>query len=245
MSWPAPGRVASAALRSLAGLAAEALCPPVCAGCLEDLDSPDLICARCRGLLAPDGAAFCHRCGGGPDGPVRRLLQSTCACRAHRDFRARCLYRMRDPMPALIHQFKYRGVTRLAHGWGGELCALLPSPRPDLLLPIPLHPSSEARRGYNQSALLARALAHAAGLPCVEDALVRARRTSTQTRLDPERRRRNLAGAIAVARPALVRGRRVTLVDDVVTTGATLGAAVEALLAAGAGAVTAVGVARA
>ena len=244
-SWSGPGRPLRTALRGLARLAAEALCPPVCAGCLEELDAPGLLCGACRAALAPDGAPFCYRCGGSREGRARHLLQSRCRSRSHRDFRARCLHWMRFPMPALIHQFKYRGVVRLAPAWGAGLGALLGRGGAELVLPVPLHPRALARRGYNQSALLARAAARAAGLPCVEDALRRVRRTATQTRLDPLRRRANLAGAFEVCQPAVVRGRRVALVDDVITTGSTLGAASEALRAAGAARVTAVAVARA
>ena len=172
------------------------------------------------------------------------MPQSRCFRPGHRDFRARCLYWLHDPLPAMIHQFKYRGATRLSAPWGAALGELLRG-RAELVLPVPLHPAAQSRRGYNQSALLARAAARAAGLPCVEDALRRTRRTATQTRLDPRARRRNLEGAFEVLRPALVRGRRVALVDDVITTGATLASAAGALRAAGAAALTAVAVARA
>ncbi|MBI5837593.1 MAG: ComF family protein [Candidatus Eisenbacteria bacterium] len=204
------------------------------------------MCPACLAALADDGARFCLRCGGAQEGRPRHLLQAACARAAHEDFRARCLFWMRAPMPALIHQFKYRGVTRLAETWGPALGQLLTGGLAvDLVLPVPLHPAAEARRGYNQAALLARLAAREAGLPCIEDALARARRTPTQTRLDPLERRRNLAGAFEARRPELLRGRRVALVDDVVTTGATLSAAVEALKSAGAEKVRCVGVARA
>lgn len=156
---------------------------------------------------------------------------------------------MRDPASTLVHQFKYRHVTRLACAWGAELGEWLrPGVSPiriDLVLPVPLHPGRERERGFNQAALLARGAARAAGLPCVEDALRRSRFTATQTGLDAAGRRSNMAGAFLVWRPELIEGRAVALVDDVVTTGATLGGAVDALLDSGASLVTSVAVARA
>jgi ComF family protein len=113
----------------------------------------------------------------------------------------------------------------------------------DSLVPVPLHPSREKQRGFNQTEKLASALSSEIAVP-VEMPLVRARKTSPQVRLDAEGRRGNVAGAFALASGARVEGRRLALVDDVITTGATLGACAQVLMAAGAAEVSVVTVAR-
>jgi ComF family protein len=103
------------------------------------------------------------------------------------------------------------------------------------LVPVPLAPSRRRERGYNQSAALARVLGAAWALPVRDDLLVRARATRTQTRLTPGERRRNVSGAFrACADRASLRGLHLVLVDDVVTTAATLNACAAALHAGGA-----------
>ncbi|MEO7333617.1 MAG: phosphoribosyltransferase family protein [Gemmatimonadota bacterium] len=109
-------------------------------------------------------------------------------------------------------------------------------------MPVPLAPKRLATRGYNQAERLAAALGRLTGLEVVDAALARRRETPTQTALTPEGRRANMAGAFAGEG---VRGRTVVLVDDVLTTGATLGACAEALRVAGAARVDAVTFARA
>jgi ComF family protein len=104
------------------------------------------------------------------------------------------------------------------------------------LVPVPLAADRERERGYNQSALLARALAPHWNTPVWEDVLQRTRATGTQTRLTPEERRRNVSGAFAARADAgpRLRGAHVVLVDDIITTGATLAACANALFAGGA-----------
>ena len=141
---------------------------------------------------------------------------------------------------------KYGGRTRLVP-FLGELLADALVRRPlevDLVVPVPLTRARIAARGFNQAELLARPLAAARGWTLEPGALVRARETAQQTRLPARARRANVAGAFAVRIPALVRDRRVLLVDDVCTTGATLEACAAPLVAAGAAGVWAIVVAR-
>jgi ComF family protein len=137
-----------------------------------------------------------------------------------------------------IHELKYRGRRRLA----GRLAeALLEEPAvralastSDLLAPVPLHPRRLRERGFNQAALIAGEIARRTGRPSCDDTLVRRRDTAPQAGLTAAERRRNVADAFAVRRRALVAGRVVTLVDDVLTTGATAFACARALREAGA-----------
>jgi ComF family protein len=148
-------------------------------------------------------------------------------------------------MPA-IHQLKYSGIAAAAsplagvmvQGWQRWAAPV------DLVVPVALHPAREHERGYNQSTLLARQFSRQLNLPLREDALARTRDTRPQVGLTRGERRRNVSGAFQAA-PALLDGTRILLVDDVCTTGATLGAASEALLAAGARSVYAYCLARA
>jgi ComF family protein len=145
---------------------------------------------------------------------------------------------------AAVRGFKYSGETARAEHLGAMLPPLLADLPPfDALVPVPLHPRRERRRGYNQARLLAIMAGRATAIP-VEDALVRTRATDQQVGLDAESRQSNVRGAFATRDDAAVSGRRFVLVDDVFTTGSTLGNCAEALLAGGAAWVGAVTLAR-
>jgi len=142
----------------------------------------------------------------------------------------------------LIHLFKYSGMRRLARPLGALLADALPRDRQfDLVTAVPLHWRRRWQRGFNQSELLGKAIAHARGIPA---AGVLRRRSSTraQAGLSNAQRRENVSGAFRARRR--VNGLRVLLVDDVMTTGATAGACARALKKAGAKSVSLAALAR-
>ncbi len=150
------------------------------------------------------------------------------------------------PLRHAIHHLKYRGRRELgavlgrmlfSYWRGADLAA-------DLVIPVPLHPSRQEERGYNQSGLLAVALAEQADLAVDESHLIRARATPPQVGLGAEARQENVKGAFAWVGDRLT-GMRMLLIDDVCTTGSTLGACASPLRQAGAKAVWALTLARA
>jgi ComF family protein len=139
----------------------------------------------------------------------------------------------------IVHALKYHGWVAVAKGMGRRMAALRFPPDAErersAVVPVPLSRSRERERGYNQSTELARVVADMWGVPMRTDLLSRSRATVTQTRLTPGERRRNVSGAFrAVADRASLRGRHLVLVDDVITTGATLNACAAELHAGGA-----------
>jgi ComF family protein len=138
-----------------------------------------------------------------------------------------------------VTRFKYEGRADLARPLADLLWRAV-EPRAlvhsgSVVVPVPLHPSRLAERGYNQSALLARRIARRLASPCLPLAIARSRDTPRQASLGRDERLANVAGAFAVTPRGRdrVRGARVLLVDDVTTTGATLEACEVALMAAG------------
>ncbi len=129
-------------------------------------------------------------------------------------------------LQAIIHHFKYQKMPRLARNIGRLAGAVLrDSPgqfKGDLVLPVPLHHLRQKERGYNQSLWIARGIFGEQEERVRKGILVRTRHTASQTRLNREERRKNVHQAFRVVRPEMVRGKRIILVDDVATTGATL-----------------------
>lgn len=134
------------------------------------------------------------------------------------------------------HQLKYHGNTALGMHFGRMLGARLHESAEfadaDVIVPVPLHWSRKWKRGYNQAEILARGIAQEMGIPVRTDLLRRIRRTATQTRLGTDAKRANVAGAFraAIKKPDTIKGiRHVILIDDVFTTGSTMGASFTAL----------------
>jgi ComF family protein len=149
------------------------------------------------------------------------------------------------PVRECIHALKYGGQRRHAAVLAAIAApAFAALPRPDAVVPVPLHPARERERGFNQSALIARHLTAGSGIPVRSGWLVRARDTPPQVGRDLVARRANVDGAFTCPDPEAIRGQRIVILDDVATTGATLDACAAALRAAGAASISALVVAR-
>ena len=148
----------------------------------------------------------------------------------------------------LIHQVKYQNRRRLGLFLGRLAGRFVRNalPRPDsaLVVPVPLHGTRQRERGYNQSAWIGQGLSGSTGIPFSAKGLARVKHTRTQTELAAGEREKNVANAFSVRNRGAIEGKTVVLVDDVITTGATLNACAKALKAAGAARVTGFALAR-
>jgi ComF family protein len=202
--------------RAVAAGLGDLLSPPACAACDARLGRRAVFCVACARAVVPiePAAVVAYASFGGPVAEALRRLK----------------YEGRPDLAPPLGSLLLRAAA------GADLCA-------DVVIPVPLHPRRLAERGYNQAALLATEAADALEAPLDTRSLERTRDTPQQARLDRRARLANVAGAFR-ARGDRLRGRRVVLVDDVATTGATLDACTAALAGVGAASVTALVVAR-
>ena len=228
-----------AAARSAVDAALDLLLPPTCVACERLLSAPAdaLVCRLCWARVVPLPAPRCDRCGHPVDGhecrwcpllpPWVRAVRSSCWVSS-------------GTALAIVHALKYGAWTAVASGMAKRMGRLVfpvdVERERTAIVPVPLARDRERERGYNQSALLGEALAAIWRIPMWSDVLQRSRATETQTRLTPEQRRHNVSGAFRVAAGAggRLRGAHVVIVDDVVTTAATLNACASALFDGGA-----------
>ncbi len=225
----------------LASASLDLLYPPKCVGCEKE---GQFLCPGCLDALPHLLPPFCLRCSQ----PI-----------AHGDICRRCIasppaidrivapFRMEGAAREAVHRLKYGNLRAIAPVLGELLADFLVERQVSgaVLVPVPLHPRRERRRGYNQAALLAREAGERLGIPLVLGALSRSKDTPSQTRRSQaEERRANVQDSFYCPDPSPVKGLNVLLVDDVCTTGATLEACSATLKEAEAASVTGVAFAR-
>jgi competence protein ComFC len=233
-------------LRALASL----FYPPICTICAANVGHDEYLCDDCGGKLNRIVAPFCQTCSEPFSGAINQIF--TCANCAHRTLHfqsAVAAYRSRGIVRRVVHDFKYGHQVYLRHLVGAWLNSAFEDERPrgvsfDVLVPVPLHSARERERGFNQATLLAEIVGKIRSIPC-KAVLERTRYTTTQTAFDRAERMENLHDAFRLRKMMDVRGLRVLLVDDVLTTGATLSECARVLKKAGASVVFAATAARA
>jgi ComF family protein len=224
------------------------LIPPLCVICDGDLGGDRWFCAGCLGALAANQSTrdACPHCS-------QNRRKRECACEFAWDFpfeKVVSFYDYDDTLSSIARHIKYKGKSQLAYHMGFICAPLMPDglwDDADAVIPVPLHKARMRKRGYNQAEFFTRGQLKGSerknsppltGIrpPLLRtDLLTRVKNTGTQTQLDREGRLENLIGAFAInpKKVGEVKGKRVTLVDDIFTTGATTEACTEELLKAG------------
>ncbi len=233
------------ALRSLAGLwthagriALDTLFPPACMACRAATSQADALCPACWRTMRFIERPFCDRLGTPFEQDFGGELISPQAAADPPVFRrARAVVRFEDgPARRLVHRLKYSDRGELARPLGAWMARAGHDvlAEAEAVVPAPLHFRRLWSRRFNQAAALAREVARLSGKPYEPEWLDRVKATRSQVGLSREQRAKNVQGAFRVRPGAPVKGRRIVLIDDVLTSGATANAAARALLRAGA-----------
>lgn len=230
--------------------ALDVLLPPQCLACgtlVAGGSGGGVLCPSCWDGVSFLSAPWCDACGLPFEHEMEEgALCGACSRKPPAWRRARAAFAYEETTRRLLVSFKHGDRTDAAPAYGRWLlrAGVDLFDGNDLVAPVPLHWTRLLARRYNQAALLAREVARATGLELIPGLLRRTRRTASQGHLNPKRRRDNVRGAFAVVGGRRVEGRRVLLVDDVMTTGATAAACAKCLLKAGAEAVDVLTLAR-
>ena len=200
--------------------------PIICCGCGSDVISDDTpLCIRCMDAL-PVTNFHLHSAN-----QVEKIFWGRIPV-THAS--SLCYFNSGSLIQTLLHQLKYKGNQEVGHYLGrvmGEL--LLQSNRfskVDALIPLPLHESRQRKRGYNQATVLCEGMAEIMKLPVLENVVIRKSMTTTQTKKNRLERWENIEGKFSVTEASTIKGMHLLLVDDVITTGATLEACAQELL---------------
>src|SRR6266576_32489 len=226
------------------------LYPPVCTICGRSIRAGEYLCGGCETRVTRIVPPFCQKCSEPFEGSITGAF--TCANCAHRTIyfeAAVAAYRGRGIVRQIVHEFKYARQLHLRHLIARWLQAALDDERLrgqrfDVIVPVPLHPTRQRERGFNQAGVLGELLSAQTSIPATP-VLARTRYTTTQPALDRAERMENLHNAFRLRKNAAVRGLRVLLVDDVLTTRSTLNECARILKRAGAISVHAATAARA
>ena len=215
------------------------LYPASCAVCSAAVEPGENLCPVCEEKTPRISPPFCAKCSQPFTGDITGSFTcANCQGRVLHFDTAVSVYRSRGVVRKMIHDFKYGRQLHLRHlvgRWLSETLAdaRLASQRFDLIVPVPLHPTRQRERGFNQAELLALVLHRECSFP-LGKVLQRTRYTTTQTQFDRSERMENLRGAFRLRRGCDVQGLRMLLVDDVLTTGSTLSECASVLKKAGA-----------
>jgi ComF family protein len=235
--------------RAAFGLALDTALPPLCPSCREQVADPGALCASCWSRLSFIARPYCERLGTPfAFDPGPGIVSAQAIADPPAFGRARAAVRYDDVARVLVHAFKYGDRLDLAPGMGRWMASagreLLEDA--DALVPVPLHWRRLWTRRFNQAAALAKAISAETGGPVAHDILSRVRATRQQVGLTQSERDINVQGAFALTATgkAYLRGKRVVLIDDVLTSGATVDNCARVLLRGGALAVDVVVFAR-
>jgi ComF family protein len=237
-------------IRHIADSLADLLWPPRCGACSALLEGEDktqnCFCAACTETLVFTTAPLCSTCGLPFGGTGPNHVCSGCLIDPPAFDHARTLLLYGGAAAQALTRLKYARVPGLAKPLGNMLSHLtLQMPPPDVVVPVPLHPIRLRARGFNQSALLAAQVASTLKTPFLTNTLVRTRNTPSQAGMNRQQRLTNLQNAFSVRQKHRIPGRHVLLIDDVITTTATIRAAASILVRSGAKHISVAALARA
>lgn len=204
--------------------------PGRCPVCDKVVPFGKLIHGKCLDKIRPAGPVTCSKCGKPLKNGTEEYCRD-CAVTPHVFDRGFSVFRYRS-VSGSIYRFKYAGRREYAAFYARAACRLLGntilSLRPDALVPVPLYPAKEIRRGYNQSAVLAEEIGRLLGIPVRTDMVMRVKNTVPMKGLSEPQRRNNLKNAFHSG-PCGVKSECVVIIDDIYTTGSTVDAVARVL----------------
>ena len=214
-----------------------------CSVCKRESFSGGWLCEGCKSIMPLNNKSICGHCGRATPYPVDYC--DYCKDKQTYVDLARSVYEYEYPLNVLVRRLKYSGERYLAESFAKEMQSIYFKSigYADCIVFVPMTKARKKERGYNQSEELAKALSKLIEVPIVSDVLVKTKDTDSQVGLERKERLKNVKGSISVKNRALIKNKRVLVIDDVMTTGATLEVIAEKLKDAGASEVVAITVA--